>query len=83
MTIVNNESGFNPKAQNGVSTAHGLFQFLDTTWASYGCQKTDNFRIQIQCGLKYVGSRYRLPSEALKHWLAVVPVNGKKVGNWY
>lgn len=28
------ESGLNPSAHNGWSTASGLFQFLDSTWAS-------------------------------------------------
>ncbi|MEH7909157.1 transglycosylase SLT domain-containing protein [Rhizobium laguerreae] len=30
------ESGLNPHAQNKSSTAGGLFQFLDSTWAKYG-----------------------------------------------
>ncbi|UIL29745.1 lytic transglycosylase domain-containing protein [Rhizobium leguminosarum] len=30
------ESGLNPQAQNKSSTAGGLFQFLDSTWAKYG-----------------------------------------------
>lgn len=34
--IENCESGGNPTAQNPSSTASGLFQFLDSTWAGYG-----------------------------------------------
>lgn len=34
--IISCESGGNPTAQNPASTASGLFQFLDTSWAAYG-----------------------------------------------
>jgi hypothetical protein len=36
LTIVSIESGFNPTAKNPVSSAGGLFQFLDATWVSNG-----------------------------------------------
>jgi len=36
LTIVAIESEFNPTATNPVSSAGGLFQFLDATWASAG-----------------------------------------------
>jgi len=31
-SIITKESGWNPEAKNPVSTAHGLGQFLDSTW---------------------------------------------------
>ncbi|HEX3782832.1 MAG TPA: transglycosylase family protein [Pseudonocardiaceae bacterium] len=34
--VIQCESGGNPTAQNAHSTASGLFQFLDSSWASYG-----------------------------------------------
>jgi resuscitation-promoting factor RpfA len=34
--IIQCESGGNPAAQNRSSTASGLFQFLDSSWAAYG-----------------------------------------------
>jgi Transglycosylase-like domain len=36
--VVKRESGGNPKAENPVSTASGLFQFLDGTWRAYSEQ---------------------------------------------
>jgi Transglycosylase SLT domain len=36
LTIVSIESEFNPTATNPVSSAGGLFQFLDTTWVTNG-----------------------------------------------
>jgi hypothetical protein len=37
--IVSCESGGNPHAQNASSTASGLYQFLDSSWAAYGGSK--------------------------------------------
>src|SRR5690606_9261952 len=34
--LVRRESGWNPTAQNPTSTAYGLFQFLNSTWAGVG-----------------------------------------------
>ena len=52
------ESSWNPNAQNPTSTAYGIAQFLDATWASTGIAKTsDPFR-QIDAGLIYIDERY-------------------------
>jgi hypothetical protein len=52
------ESSWNPSAQNPTSTAYGIAQFLDATWASTGIAKTsDPFR-QIDAGLIYIDERY-------------------------
>lgn len=37
--LISCESGGNARAQNPSSTASGLFQFLDTSWAAYGGTK--------------------------------------------
>ena len=81
--LMNHESGYNPSAQNPKSSAFGMFQFMDRTWASYGCTKTEEVDTQIDCGLKYIEKRYGNPTNAWKHWLARVPINGKDHGHWY
>jgi membrane-bound lytic murein transglycosylase MltF len=52
------ESGWNPNAQNPTSTAYGIPQFLDATWASTGIAKTSDPYKQIDAGLIYIGNRY-------------------------
>lgn len=51
LTIVGIESGFNPGAKNPNSTAHGLFQQLDKTWAENGGGDRNNVDQQIANGL--------------------------------
>ena len=75
-TLVQNESGWNPNAQNPTSTAYGLFQFLDSTWSSVGASKTSSPVGQIAAGLRYIKSRYGSPSAALGAWLSRSP-------HWY
>ena len=72
--IIFKESSWNNTAQNSKSTAYGLFQFLDATWAGYGCQKSSDTHVQAQCGLKYIQDRYGSPTEAQKF---------HKINNWY
>jgi len=62
--LVQRESSWSPTAQNPTSTAYGLFQFLDSTWANYG-QKTSDPAAQAQAGLSYIRDRYGSPSAAL------------------
>jgi len=61
--LVMSESGFNNTAQNPTSTAYGMFQFLDPTWAPYG-RKTSNPRLQTKYGLQYIRDRYMDPNAA-------------------
>ena len=68
-TLVYKESSWNPNAQNPVSTAFGLFQFLDATWTGYGCTKSGDVEHQAECGLKYIAKRYGTPSKALEFHL--------------
>ena len=61
------ESGWNPNAQNPSSTAYGIPQFLDSTWASTGIAKTSDGYRQIDAGLIYIDSRYGSPCGAWSH----------------
>jgi SLT domain-containing protein len=65
--VIMRESGFNNNAQNPTSTAYGMFQFLDSTWASYGARKTSDPAAQTVAGLNYIASRYGSPQGALAH----------------
>jgi hypothetical protein len=61
------ESGWNPDAQNPTSTAYGIPQFLDSTWAGTGIAKTSDGYRQIDAGLIYINSRYGSPCGAWGH----------------
>ena len=61
------ESGWNPNAQNPSSSAYGIPQFLDSTWASTGIAKTSDGYRQIDAGLVYIDSRYGSPCGAWSH----------------
>lgn len=66
--IIDHESGWRNTAQNPTSSAYGLFQFLDPTWADYGGHKTSDPTIQAQLGLKYIKARYGDPIKAKAFW---------------
>ena len=72
--IVSRESSWDPNAQNPSTSAYGLFQFLDTTWAETGIAKTDNPKLQAEAGAKYIKGRYGSPTKARAFWEA---------NNWY
>ena len=57
------EAGYRNTAQNPTSTAYGMGQFLDSTWAGYG-PKTANPKLQIQYMLEYIKQRYGTPEKA-------------------
>jgi hypothetical protein len=61
------ESGWDPNAQNPSSTAYGIPQFLDSTWASTGIAKTSDGYRQIDAGLIYIDQRYGSPCGAWAH----------------
>jgi len=61
------ESGWNPNAQNPSSSAYGIPQFLDSTWAGTGISKTSDGYRQIDAGLIYINSRYGSPCGAWGH----------------
>jgi len=68
--IVMSESGWNNTAQNPGSTAYGIFQFLDTTWATTGYTKSSDPVVQIAAGLAYIKARYGNPVNAWNFHLA-------------
>jgi hypothetical protein len=68
------ESGWNPDAQNPTSSAYGIAQFLDSTWAGTGIAKTSDGYRQIDAGLVYINSRYGSPCGAWSH---------SQSNNWY
>ncbi len=70
--LIKRESSWNPSAQNPRSTAFGLKQFLDSTWAGVGCTKAEainNPVYQLNCGQKYVMARYGSWANANAFWL--------------
>ena len=74
LSLWNQESGWNSNARNPTSTAYGIAQFLDSTWAPYG-RKTSDPATQIKYGLEYIRDRYpRGPVEAWQHEVS---------NNWY
>lgn len=66
--LIQHESSWNPTAQNPKSTAYGLFQFLDSTWAGVGATKTSDPRLQAIAGAKYIKNRYGTPAGAQAFW---------------
>jgi hypothetical protein len=60
------ESGWNPNAQNPSSTAYGIAQFLNSTWAGTGIAKTSDGYKQIDAGLIYIEKAYGSPCGAWK-----------------
>lgn len=68
--LVMQESGWNNTAQNSTSTAYGIGQFLDSTWAGTGYKKTSDPLIQIYAMYTYIKHRYHGdPREAWNHEL--------------
>lgn len=62
--LIQKESSWNPNAQNPTSTAYGLFQFLNGTWAGTGVRKTSDVEGQATAGLQYISQRYGTPAKA-------------------
>lgn len=73
-TLIQKESSWDPNAQNPSSTAYGLFQFLNGTWAGTGHRKSNDPRVQAEAGLNYIAGRYGTPSAALRF---------HRANNWY
>lgn len=76
VALWNGESGWNNMAQNPGSTAFGIAQFLDSTWATVGAKKTTDPTVQIFAGLTYIKARYGSPAKAYSDWLSRDP-------HWY
>lgn len=73
-TLGMKESGWNNNAQNPTSTAYGIGQFLNSTWAGVGIGKTSDPYTQVLAMAKYIKNRYGSPSAALSFHLS---------HNWY
>jgi hypothetical protein len=65
--IFSHESGWRNTAQNPTSTAYGIPQFLNATWAQYG-GKTSDPATQIRDGIRYMKDRYGSPNAAAAFW---------------
>lgn len=63
--LIQRESGWRADAQNPNSSAFGLPQFLNSTWETVGCVKTNDEKTQIHCAIKYIEKRYEKPSNAI------------------
>ncbi|MFG1636263.1 hypothetical protein ACGFKX_15645 [Pseudonocardia alni] len=74
--LLGGESSWNPTIKNPTSSAHGLFQFLDATWATVGGRKTSNPGEQAEYGFRYIKQRYGDPMGAYRTWLSRSP-------HWY
>lgn len=68
-TLEMHEAGYNQNAQNPTSTAYGIGQFLDSTWAGFG-PKTSNARLQEIYMLEYIKQRYKNPVNAWDQYYA-------------
>jgi hypothetical protein len=56
--LLTRESNWDSSAQNPTSSAYGIFQFLNSTWAGTGIDKTDDPERQLEAGLIYINRRY-------------------------
>jgi hypothetical protein len=68
------ESNWNPTAQNPTSSAYGIAQFINATWATTGIAKTSDPYLQIEAGLIYIDERYGTSCDAWEFHQA---------NNWY
>jgi hypothetical protein len=78
--LIDSESSWRPRAENPSTTASGLFQFVDGTWAAYkrgsSASHASNASIaaQARAGMAYIKSRYGGPIGAWRF---------KQRNNWY
>jgi hypothetical protein len=70
----NKESGWRPSAKNPSSTAYGIPQLLNATWAATGIARTSNGYRQVDAGLIYIDAAYGSPCAAWSH---------SKATGWY
>ena len=67
-TLWQKESGWNSRAHNGSSGAHGIPQALPgSKMSSHGSDWATSARTQIAWGMDYIAGRYGNPSNALAH----------------
>ena len=72
--IVSHESGGDAGAKNPHSTASGLFQLIDSTWAAYRDKNLPNDvfnpMANAVAGINYIDQRYGNPDKAVDFWKA-------------
>jgi len=68
------ESGWRTSAKNPGSTAYGIPQLLNATWAATGISRTSNGYRQVDAGLIYIEAAYGTPCGAWSH---------SRVTGWY
>ena len=73
-SLIWRESGWKWWAKNPISSAYGLGQFLESTWAGTGYEKSDDPEIQLAAMLAYIQNRYGTTCEASRHQVE---------NNWY
>jgi TP901 family phage tail tape measure protein len=83
ISLWNGESGWNNLAANPTSTAFGIAQFLNGTWAGKKFPKTTNYMQQIFDGMQYIKGSYGNPSNAFSQWSARSPHWYDNGGLWY
>jgi hypothetical protein len=83
--LIDHESGWKATAQNPSSSAYGLGQFLNSTWASVGGSKTDDPMQQLPYIFAYLKSRpdyHGSPAAAWSLWQSRSPHWYDTGGNW-
>lgn len=83
--LISHESGWNPNAQNPGSSAYGLGQFLDSTWASVGGSKTSDPARQLEYIFQYLKQRkdyHGSPAAAWSLWQSRSPHWYDSGGDW-
>lgn len=63
-TLEMHEAGYDNTINNPRSTAYGMGQFLDTTWATVGGHKTSDPNLQAKYMMEYIKGRYGDPVKA-------------------
>ena len=66
--LVGKESAWNPNAENPISTASGIGQMLDSTYAGLGMKKQKTGVSQLVATLAYISRRHVTPCNAWKHF---------------
>lgn len=75
VSLWNQESGWNPSAQNAGSGAAGIPQSIQG-WSTYPGTHPGNWQAQIDWGLNYIKDRYGSPAAAWAHEMSTNP-------HWY
>lgn len=78
--IIACESGGNPTVQNAVSTASGLFQFINGTWAAYGGREFAPTAKQATVEQQYIVANRAFAAEGYRPWNASKSCWGGKIG---